>query len=87
MATSTTELDHLDTARNRLPIPAGRSKAFGEGWLARENGVMTNPYSGSPSTQPVEYDEWHFGDAERAKIGFDYSHRIGSGTRIGPFQY
>lgn len=52
-----------------------------------QNGVTINPYAGSPSAQPPEYSEWNDGDQARGEVGFDYSHRVGTGTRIGPFQY
>lgn len=81
------ELDRLDVTRNCLAVPAGRSRAFAEGWHAQEDGVTVNPYAGSPSAQPPEHGEWNAGAAARGEVGFDYSHRIGSGTRIGPFHY
>ncbi len=81
------ELDRLDVTCNRLAVPAGRSEAFGDGWRARQIGVTINPYAGSPSAQPPEHGEWNDGDQARGEVGFDYSHRVGTGTRIGPFQY
>ncbi len=87
MAQTIAELDKLDMTRNRLAVPAGRSKAFTAGWRDRENGATVNPYADSPSAQPPEYGEWNAGNHVRGEVGFDYSHRIGSGTCIGPFQY
>ena len=84
---TTTELDRLDITLNIKRPPAGSTPAFIAGWRAREEGSTTNPYAGSPNNQPPEWAEWHQGNEARGEIGFDYSHRIGSGTRLGPLQY
>lgn len=84
---TTTELDRLDITRNVARPPSGSTPAFVAGWRAREAGITTNPYTRSPSTQPPEWHDWNAGDYARGEVGFDYSHRIGSGTRLGPFRY
>lgn len=84
---TTQELSRLDISRNVARPPRGASAAFVRGWRDREAGVVANPFSGSPSNQPPEFMEWERGAEARGDLGFDYSHRIGSGTRLGPFQF
>ena len=81
------DLDALDITQNIKRARAGSTLAYIAGWRARETGGLVNPYARSPSSQSPEWFEWHAGNAARGDIGFDYSHRIDSGTRLGPFQY
>ena len=84
---SACDLAALDISRNRKRPPEGSTIAFLFGWRACEAGQHINPYEGSPSNQPPEWDQWNKGMVARGDVGFDYSHRVGSGTRLGPFQY
>ena len=87
MANINNKMNCLDITRNVKRPPARSTIAFVAGWRACEAGDHVNPYAASPCIQPVEWTEWHQGHGTRGERGFDYSHRIGSGTTIGPFVF